>query len=124
MAQESRLIGDAGPARLYLLRQWRCGEGCGVVPSGSPRFSDLTCHLQGTRVSARRHFRVTFGLSLLGSPPSPQPLSPAHESRADSSNFHFSTSALICSTQRRACRTSFPASRYSFHRSVATVAVR
>lgn len=44
---------------------------------------------------------------------------PARRRRADCKSSHFSTSALICSTQRRACRTSFAASRYSFRRSAA-----
>ena len=54
---------------------------------------------------------------------SPQVARAAQRRRADSSSRHFSQSALICSIQPRACRTSLPASRYGFHRSVATVAV-
>jgi hypothetical protein len=48
----------------------------------------------------------------------------AQQTLADWNNLHFSRSALIRSTQPRAWRTSLPASRYSFQRSVATVTVR
>ena len=48
----------------------------------------------------------------------------AQRTRADCNKLHFSRSTLICSIQPRAWRTSLPASRYTFQRSVATVDVR
>ena len=81
------------------------------APSGSSLFRHE--HTLPPRRSPAARFASSF-----------QPASAAQLSRADSSSRHFSRSALICSTQPRACRTSFAASRYSFQRNVATVAVR
>jgi len=123
--QESRLSDSMG--------QWTVEsvDGCNptLLNGGSDRVrhSFSAAHGWSRRFLAHpgRHHRLLLPLRLFFHLLSPlQVRSNAHWTRADWSSSHFSVSALICRISPRACQTSLPANRYTFQRSVATVAVR